>query len=125
MTGPILPGATLGVLGGGQLGAMCTMAARRLGYRVAVWDPDPDAPAHTLANLSFKGPFADHVLLKQFEREVSAVTYEWENIPIAVLDVTRANRAFDRYLEGDRRIVGRQPARRQREYGTPRRCARQ
>jgi 5-(carboxyamino)imidazole ribonucleotide synthase len=87
MTGPILPGATLGVLGGGQLGAMCTMAARRLGYRVAVWDPDPDAPAHTLANLSFKGPFADHVLLKQFEREVSAVTYEWENIPTAVTEV--------------------------------------
>jgi 5-(carboxyamino)imidazole ribonucleotide synthase len=87
MTGPILPGATLGVLGGGQLGAMFTMAARRLGYRVAVWDPDPDAPAHTLANLSFKGTFADHAMLKQFEREVSAITYEWENIPTTVTEV--------------------------------------
>ncbi|MER3425180.1 MAG: 5-(carboxyamino)imidazole ribonucleotide synthase, partial [Nitrospiraceae bacterium] len=41
----ISPGSMLGVLGGGQLGAMFAVAARRLGYRVAVWDPDPDASA--------------------------------------------------------------------------------
>jgi Phosphoribosylaminoimidazole carboxylase (NCAIR synthetase) len=47
------PECVLGVLGGGQLGAMFTMAARRLGYHVAVWDPDPEAPAHRVATAQF------------------------------------------------------------------------
>jgi len=55
----IEPGSVLGVLGGGQLGAMFTMAARRLGYHVAVWDPDTEAPAHRLATHSFPVPFTD------------------------------------------------------------------
>ena len=76
----------LGVLGGGQLGAMFTTAARRLGYRVAVWDPDPDAPAHTMADRSFTLPFTDCHALEQFRSVVSAVTYEWENIPVAVAE---------------------------------------
>ena len=76
----------LGVLGGGQLGAMFVMAARRLGYRVAVWDPDPDAPAHTIAHRSFSRPFTDCDALKQFGSVVSAVTYEWENIPVSVVE---------------------------------------
>ncbi|HBR51956.1 MAG TPA: 5-(carboxyamino)imidazole ribonucleotide synthase, partial [Nitrospira sp.] len=50
----------VGVLGGGQLGAMFTGAARRMGYRVAVWDPDSDAPAHRIADRSFSTSFADH-----------------------------------------------------------------
>ena len=58
---PIGPGATLGVLGGGQLGAMFTRAALRLGYRVAVWDPDADAPAHRLASYSFSEIGRAHV----------------------------------------------------------------
>ncbi|MEO5954568.1 MAG: 5-(carboxyamino)imidazole ribonucleotide synthase [Nitrospiraceae bacterium] len=75
------PGAVLGVLGGGQLGAMFTLAARRLGYRVAVWDPDPEAPAHCLATYNFSASFHDQPSLVQFADLVSAVTYEWENIP--------------------------------------------
>ena len=86
MPGSILPGTMLGVLGGGQLGAMFAMAARRLGYRVAVWDPDPDAPAHTIADRSFSSPFTDCDALQQFENIVSAVTYEWENIPVSVAE---------------------------------------
>src|SRR5205807_10279323 len=86
MPGPILPGTMLGVLGGGQLGAMFTTAARRLGYRVAVWDPDPEAPAHKTADLSFSAPFTDSAALEQFRSVVSAVTYEWENIPVAVAE---------------------------------------
>lgn len=77
----IEPGSVLGVLGGGQLGAMFTAAAQRLGYRVAVWDPDPDAPAHRLAQRSFPAPFPDEATLEQFLDLVSAVTYEWENVP--------------------------------------------
>lgn len=75
-------GASLGVLGGGQLGAMFTTAAQRLGYQVAVWDPDPDAPAHRLAQRSFPAPFSDESTLGLFHDLVSAVTYEWENVPV-------------------------------------------
>ena len=75
------PGSVLGVLGGGQLGAMFTLAALRLGYRVAVWDPDPEAPAHRVATYSFPGPFTDQQILARFVGLISVVTYEWENIP--------------------------------------------
>lgn len=78
----IEPGAVLGVLGGGQLGALFTTAARRMGYQVAVWDPDPDAPAHGLAQRSFPAPFTDQATLEQFRGLASAVTYEWENVPV-------------------------------------------
>ncbi len=78
---PIEPGAVLGVLGGGQLGAMFAEAAGRLGYRVAVWDPDPDAPAHRLATYAFPASFSDQQALAKFADLVSVVTYEWENVP--------------------------------------------
>lgn len=81
---PVLPGATIGVFGGGQLGAMFAQAARRLGYQVAVWDPDPHAPALGLADRLFTAPFTDHTSLTEFAGCVSAVTYEWENIPVSV-----------------------------------------
>lgn len=75
------PGAMLGLLGAGQLGAMFATAARRLGYGVAVWDPDADAPAHRLADRSLVAPFSDVAVRKDFPRLVRAVTYEWENVP--------------------------------------------
>ena len=75
------PGAMLGVLGGGQLGAMFATAARRLGYAVVVWDPDPEAPAHRLADSSLIRPFTDSAARQDFIRRVCAVTYEWENVP--------------------------------------------
>jgi 5-(carboxyamino)imidazole ribonucleotide synthase len=71
----------LGVLGAGQLGAMFASAAARMGFRVAVWDPDPDAPAHRLATHSFPQPFTDRQTFDQFTDVVSVVTYEWENVP--------------------------------------------
>ena len=71
----------LGVLGAGQLGAMFASAAARLGFRVAVWDPDPDAPAHRVATHSFPKPFTDRQTFAQFADMVSVVTYEWENVP--------------------------------------------
>ncbi|MES1259938.1 MAG: 5-(carboxyamino)imidazole ribonucleotide synthase, partial [Gemmatimonadota bacterium] len=55
----ILPGATLGVLGGGQLGRMFTAEARRMGYRVLVVDPDPEAPAGQLADIHLARPWTD------------------------------------------------------------------
>lgn len=77
----IEPGSTLGVLGGGQLGAMFATAAKRMGYATAVWDPDPEAPAHRLADYSLINPFEDADARREFTRLVRAVTYEWENIP--------------------------------------------
>jgi 5-(carboxyamino)imidazole ribonucleotide synthase len=77
----IEPGAVVGMLGGGQLGAMFTAAARRLGYQVAVWDPDRDAPAHQWADHSFPHSFDDDGAYDRFAELVSVVTYEWENIP--------------------------------------------
>ena len=74
-------GATLGVLGGGQLGAMFAAAARRMGYEIAVWDPDADAPAHRLADYSLLEPFSDVAARHDFLQRVRAVTYEWENVP--------------------------------------------
>lgn len=77
----IHPGATLGVLGGGQLGAMFAAAARRMGYAIAVWDPDPEAPAHRIADSSLIQPFTDDSARQAFTRQVRAATYEWENVP--------------------------------------------
>lgn len=85
--GVIEPGSILGVLGGGQLGAMFAMAACRLGYHVAVWDPDPAAPAHRIALHSFPAPFTDSHTLTRFADLASVVTYEWENIPAEVCRV--------------------------------------
>ncbi|MCC2642098.1 MAG: purK [Nitrospira sp.] len=75
------PGATLGMLGGGQLGAMFATVARRMGYPVAVWDPDAEAPAHRHADYSLIRPFSDAASRKDFAQHVRAVTYEWENVP--------------------------------------------
>ena len=66
-------GATLGVLGGGQLGAMFATAARRMGYGVAVWDPDADAPAHRMADYSLMNPFLDLSACHDFLQRVRAV----------------------------------------------------
>jgi len=86
MNSPVKSGAVLGVLGGGQLGAMFTAASRRLGYPVAVWDPDPDAPAHRFADYSFPNSFDDSAAYERYVALVSAVTYEWENVPLLLCE---------------------------------------
>jgi 5-(carboxyamino)imidazole ribonucleotide synthase len=83
---PILPGATLGVLGGGQLGRMFAMAAARLGYRVHVFAPEHDAPAADAALKQTIGQFDDTDAVSQFARSVSVVTLEFENISSAATD---------------------------------------
>jgi 5-(carboxyamino)imidazole ribonucleotide synthase len=85
VTAPILPGATLGVLGGGQLGRMFAVAARRLGYRVAVWSDDPDAPALALADLPTRAPYDDAAALASFTAAIDVCTVEFENLPADLL----------------------------------------
>lgn len=82
----ILPGATLGLLGGGQLGRMFTVAARTLGYRVTVLDPDPHAPAAEFATAHLAAAYDDAAALDELARTCAAVTTEFENAPAAALD---------------------------------------
>ena len=77
----ILPNATLGVLGGGQLGRMFTLAAYSMGYRVVVLDPDPHSPAGLIADQHIKANYRDHAALQMLGDECAAVTTEFENVP--------------------------------------------
>src|SRR5471032_2582397 len=83
---PILPGATIGCLGGGQLGRMFALAARKMGYRVHTVDPMPDSPTGQISDREFNVPFTDIKTLSEFARGVDVVTYEFENIPVDALD---------------------------------------
>ncbi len=80
-TNVILPGATLGVLGGGQLGRMFCVAARTMGYRVVVLDPDPQCGAGLIADVHIKADYDDKAALEEMAALCDAVTLEFENIP--------------------------------------------
>ncbi len=82
----IAPRSQIGVLGGGQLGAFFTVAAKRLGYQVAVLDPDPQAPARRWADHFVCAAFEDPSGRESFLNGTQAVTYEWENIPADVVE---------------------------------------
>ncbi|HEY8256861.1 MAG TPA: 5-(carboxyamino)imidazole ribonucleotide synthase [Gemmatimonadales bacterium] len=82
----ILPGATLGVLGGGQLGRMFTLRARTMGYRTFVLDPDPDSPAGQVADRHVRAAYDDEGSLDAFGAECAAITTEFENVPAATLE---------------------------------------
>lgn len=77
----------LGVLGSGQLGRMFAIAARRLGYRVHVLSPDSDTPTGQVADREIRAPYEDLDAISNFAREVSVVTFEFENVPSAVTEV--------------------------------------
>jgi 5-(carboxyamino)imidazole ribonucleotide synthase len=81
----ILPGSTLGMLGGGQLGRMFTVAARTMGYQVIVLDPSPDSPAGRMADQHLRAAYTDEWALKQMARACDAMTVEFESIPAEVL----------------------------------------
>jgi 5-(carboxyamino)imidazole ribonucleotide synthase len=82
---PILPGATLGVLGSGQLGRMFAIAARRLGYLVEVYSPDQNTPAGEVANREWVGAYDDFDRLAEFAQEVDVVTLEFENVSVSAV----------------------------------------
>jgi 5-(carboxyamino)imidazole ribonucleotide synthase len=84
---PIQPGATLGVLGSGQLGRMFAIAARRMGYRVHVLSPDDDTPTGQVADVEIQADYADLDRVAEFARSVDVVTFEFENVPAATTEV--------------------------------------
>ncbi|MFQ5598042.1 MAG: 5-(carboxyamino)imidazole ribonucleotide synthase [Nitrospiria bacterium] len=83
-------GQQIGVLGGGQLGAFFTIAAKRFGYFVTVWDPDPNAPAHAWADETIAKGFDDPEGLHAFVKACAAATYEWENVPVGLVEAIEA-----------------------------------
>ena len=83
---PILPGATVGILGGGQLGRMLAMAARPLGYNVSALDPDPSCAARFVLNHLHTAPFHDVAEAAALARECAVVTVEIEKVAVAALE---------------------------------------
>ena len=81
----ILPGATIGILGGGQLGRMLALAAKPMGYRIAILDPSPTCPAVSVADVVVTGDFGDVAALAEFAQACDVVTLEFENVPAAGL----------------------------------------
>ncbi len=92
MTRPLLPGAlidgqpaTLGVMGGGQLGRMFVHAAQALGYRTAVLDPDPASPAGLVSHIHVQTDYLNPLGLAELARQSHAITTEFENVPASAL----------------------------------------
>ena len=85
MTGFIAPGATLGVMGGGQLGRMFVHAAQQMGYASVVLDPDPASPAGLVAHRHLQADYLDEAALAELARHSAAITTEFENVPAAAL----------------------------------------
>ena len=82
MSGRIVrPGAAVGVLGSGQLGRMCAIAARRMGYRVHTFSPDADTPTGQVADVEVRAPYEDLDEVREFASRVQVVTFEFENVP--------------------------------------------
>ncbi len=89
MRGPILPGSTLGILGGGQLGRLTAMAARSLGYHIHVLDPDDRCAARFVVDRCLTARFDDDFAAADLARHCAVVTLEIEQVSLASLDAAR------------------------------------
>ena len=87
MTDPLRPGAVIGILGGGQLGRMLAVAAARLGYRTHVYEPGAAPPAADVVHAVTCAGYGDAAALTAFAGAVDVITYEFENVPTAALDL--------------------------------------
>jgi 5-(carboxyamino)imidazole ribonucleotide synthase len=83
---PVLPGSTIGMIGGGQLGRMFVMAARRMGYEVVVLDPDPHSPGGGMATEHIYADYDDEDALDRMALSCEVITTEFENIPVSTLE---------------------------------------
>lgn len=84
---PLPQGAVIGILGGGQLGRMLSVAASRLGYRCHVYEPGAHPPAADVAHAVTTAPYEDEAALRAFAASVDVITYEFENVPTSALDL--------------------------------------
>ncbi len=92
MTDRLAPGATIGILGGGQLGRMLSVAASRLGLRTHIYEPGANPPAGDVAHRITTAGYDDAAALAAFAASVDVITYEFENIPTAALDLLEQHR---------------------------------
>ena len=83
---PLEPGSTIGILGGGQLGRMLALAAARLGFDVAILDPEADCPAARVARLAIAAEYDDPAALKALADTSDVVTFEFENVPARAVE---------------------------------------
>ncbi len=75
------PDATIGILGGGQLGRMLALSAARLGFKCHIFSPNPDSPAFDVVRRVTRADYTDTQALDRFAEDVDVVTYEFENVP--------------------------------------------
>ncbi len=87
MTDPLKTGATIGILGGGQLGRMLSVAASRLGFKTCIFEPGEGCPASHVADRHIAASYEDEDALRTFAQACDVITYEFENIPTSALDV--------------------------------------
>lgn len=87
MANPILPGATIGIFGSGQLGRMMTLAAKQMGYRVATFSPQADSPTGQVADREIVAAYDDAEAVIQFAQSVDVITFEFENVDARVADI--------------------------------------
>ena len=87
----LLSGSTIGILGGGQLGQMLSMAASRLGFKTHVFEPSANPPASNVSYRFTQAEYDDYDELKKFASNVDVVTYEFENIPTSALDIIESH----------------------------------
>lgn len=90
MPSALPPGGTIGIMGGGQLGRMIALDARRLGYRTCVLDPDPRSPAGQVADCRVVGSLSDVATASAFARGVQVATYEFENVAVHAVAAAEA-----------------------------------
>lgn len=88
----IAPGATIGILGGGQLGRMLALAAANFGFKTHIYAPEADSPAFDVATRHTIAAYNDKAALDSFARDVAVATYEFENIPVATVEALAAQR---------------------------------
>ncbi|CUH45636.1 5-(carboxyamino)imidazole ribonucleotide synthase [Ruegeria atlantica] len=91
MTDMLAPGARIGILGGGQLGRMLSVAAARLGFVTHIYEPGANPPAGQVADRVTTAAYDDAAALKAFAESVDVITYEFENIPTEALDLLESH----------------------------------
>ena len=89
-------GATIGILGGGQLGRMLSLAASRLGFKTHIYCPDKDSPAFEVTPHKTVAAYDDHAALRKFAALVDVITYEFENVPsgLSLIHISEPTRPY-------------------------------
>ena len=88
MSEPLAPGSTIGILGGGQLGRMLSVAAARLGFVCHIYEPGAEPPAGHVAHQVTTASYEDAGALRAFGESVDVITYEFENVPVSYTHLT-------------------------------------